>query len=69
LIENLTKCWHRLEAARLDLARTEVGEMKRRAEWRRTPETVLQKAIDEIAAHLNLVEQAAAIYKTPGSVQ
>jgi hypothetical protein len=34
-----------------------------------TPESGLQKVSDELAAHLDLVEQAAAIYKNPGPVQ
>jgi hypothetical protein len=34
-----------------------------------TPEGSLQKVSDEIAAHLDLVEQAAATYKSSGPVQ
>jgi hypothetical protein len=34
-----------------------------------TPDTGSQKIGDEIAAHLDLVEQAAATYKTQGPVQ
>jgi len=34
-----------------------------------TPEGSLQKVSDEIAAHLDLVEQTAAAYKSTGRVQ
>jgi hypothetical protein len=34
-----------------------------------TPEAGLQKVSEEIAAHLDLVEQAAAIYKVTGQIQ
>ena|ERR1039457_290426 len=34
-----------------------------------TPEEVSQKVSDEIAAHLNLVEQAAVAYKSSGRIQ
>ena len=34
-----------------------------------TPEEVSQKVSDEIAAHLDLVEQAAAAHKSSGRVQ
>jgi hypothetical protein len=34
-----------------------------------TPETGFQKVSDEIAAHLDLVKQAAAMYRASGQVQ
>src|SRR5882762_11984004 len=34
-----------------------------------TPETSLQTVSDELAAYLDLVDQAAAIYKSSGQVQ
>jgi len=39
-------------------------------QWQmQTPEASLQTVSDELAAHLGLVEQAAAIYKSSGQVQ
>jgi len=39
-------------------------------QWQmRTPEVESQKVSDEVAAHLDLVEEAAATYKSSGQVQ
>jgi hypothetical protein len=39
-------------------------------QWQmQTPETSLRTVSDELAAHLDLVERAAAIYKSSGQVQ
>jgi|SRR5882762_8298391 len=39
-------------------------------QWQmQAPETRSQRVSDELAAHLDLVEQAAATYKSPGRVQ